>query len=135
MFYETELTIPAGRTEANPIEGILKVTHGIIHHVEVEFRSGTDFTAWVKLNLREVTLFPTNPDGWFKADGRAIVFNDYRPVFSAPYEIKIVGCAPSSTYDHTVYVRIGILPQEALDPMTGLRGLFNKFFKLVGLTK
>lgn len=135
MFYETELTIPAGTAENAPVEAILKVTYGIIHHVEVEFRSGTDFTAWVKLRQREATLFPTNPDGWFKADGRAIVFNDYCPVHAAPFEIKILGVAPSSTYPHTVYVRIGILPQEALDPMTGLRGLFNKFFKLVGVLK
>ena len=49
MFYDFAITIPAKTPESAPVEEELKLTHGIIHRVEVEFYPGPRRYAWVKI--------------------------------------------------------------------------------------
>ena len=135
MFYDFAITIPAGTTEANPVEQVLELTHGIIHRVEVEFRSGTDFRVACRIYRFEHQIYPTNPDGDFRGDGRAIVFDDHYELLDEPYTLRVEGYSPTASYEHTIYIRIGILSPEVLQPFAGLGGLFRKFFKLVGIGK
>ena len=135
MFYSIAVTVPAGTTEADPVEEILKVGHGIIHHVEVEFRSGTDFRVGVRILREEHQLYPTNPDNDLKADGRAIIFDDHEEVTDEPYYLKIRAYSPTANYEHVVYVRIGILPSEVVVPFSGLGGALRKFLGYVGVMK
>lgn len=133
MYYETSLTIPAGTTKASPVTTDLKITKGVIHRVEVEFRSGCDHLVGIRMQREGAQLYPTNPDGDFRGDGRAIVFDDHKPIEDQPLFIKIIGYSPNAAYDHVVYVRIGILPEDILTPISGLGVMFRKFFALVGI--
>jgi len=133
MFYETTLTIPAGTPENSPVETDLKLTQGVIHRVEVEFRSGCDHQVGIRMKREGAQLYPTNPDGDFKGDGRSIMFDDHKSLDTSPYEVKIIGYAPNANYDHTVYIRIGVLPRDIITPLSGYGVLFKKFFALVGV--
>ena len=67
------------------------------------------------------------------AEGYTIPIDDYFPLDAAPYSLKAVGWAPDAEYDHTITVRIGILPEEILSPLFGLGASLKKFFNLVGV--
>ena len=135
MFYSTTITVPAGTTEASPVIQRLKLSAGIIHIVDVEFRSGTDFRVGVRIDLGGHQVYPTNPDGDLKADGRAIVFGDYLPLAYGENELIIRGYAPTTTYEHIVYIKVGVLREDELNLSYKTDSLLNKFFRLVGIIK
>jgi hypothetical protein len=135
MFYSFALTVPAGTTEAAPVVTRLKLTAGIIHQVDVEFRSGTDFRVGVRINQGLHQVYPTNPDGELKADGRPIIFPDYYRLDPGEDELVVYAYAPTATYEHVVYIKIGVLTADELRPMTTVDNLLMRFLRLVGVVK
>ena len=133
MYYDFAVVVPAGTKEATPVEQTLKLTKGIIHRVEVEFPGGCKGYVSLVILHEEHQLYPTDPDGVFNSNGYTIPIDDYFPLDTAPYELKAKGWSPNAVYDHTITVRIGVLPEELLSPLTGISGMFKKFFKLIGL--
>lgn len=135
MFYNFAVKVTAGKTEAEPEEQELELTHGVIHLVEVRFRRGTDFRVGCRLFRFEHQIFPTNPDEDLRDDGRAITFNEHYELLEAPYTLKVKAYAPTAGYDHTIYIRIGVLPPEVLNPFAVFGDLLQKFFRLIGMGK
>lgn len=133
MFYEFAVQVPAGTAIANPTTQELKLARGVIHRVEVEFRSGTDFRVGVRLYHEGSQLYPTNRDGDFKADGRAIIFDDHFPLDRAPFKLKFIGYSPTASYDHTIYIRIGVLEAELFQPLSGLTSMLKKLLAMFGV--
>lgn len=117
MFYSFAITVKHGKTEADPEVQELKLTHGVIHLVEVRFRRGTDFRVGARIYHSEHQLFPTNPDEDLREDGRALTFREHYRLFEAPYTLKVKTYAPTANYDHTIYIRIGVLTEEVLTPL------------------
>ena len=133
MYYDFAVTVPAG-TQANaPVEQALQLEKGIIHRVEVEFPAGCKGYVSLVLMRGGNQAFPKNRDQAFNANGYTIPIDDYYPLTSAPYQLKAVAWAPDAVYNHTITVRIGILPEETLSPLTGLGAQLKKFFKMVGI--
>ena len=135
MFYSYEITVPAGTLEVNAVEQRLKLTAGIIHQVDVEFRSGTDFTVGVRIYRGGHQVYPTNPGGELKADGRPIIFPDYLELEAGSNELLVRAYAPDAFYDHVVYIKIGVLSADELRPMTTVDSLLMRFLRLVGVVK
>lgn len=133
MFYSFTVVVPAGTTEDSPITQLLPLSHGIIHSIEVRFRAGTDFRVKCRLYYHESQAFPSNPGGELVEDGRAITSREHYPITTAPLELKVKAYSPTASYEHTIYIRIGVLPEWVLTPFRGLSGLFGKFFKMVGI--
>lgn len=115
MFYSYALTIPANTPERSPTEQEVKLTHGVITHVEVEFPPGCAglVHAYIRKGVHQV--WPTNPDGSFRSDGRAIVWADYEELFYEPYSLTIGGWNEDDTYDHEVLFRFEITPREVAE--------------------
>jgi len=120
MFYDFAITVPKSRTEANPVEQVMKLTYGVIHRVEVQFPIGTQALAHCKLLHEEHQLFPTNPEGSFASDGYVIPIDDHFELFTEPYSLKAKCWNDDDTYAHTITVRVGILPPETLSPWAAL---------------
>lgn len=133
MFYRYGVTIPKGKTKAEPYQKELTLTKGIIHRVEIGFPGGCRGYVYLVLDHREHQLLPTNPDEAFNGERYTIVIKEHFPLTSEPYTLIARGWAPDAAYDHTITVRIGILPEWILVPLVGLGNLFKKFFKLVGI--
>jgi len=129
VYYSTYVTIPAATAEKTPIEVDLKLTKGVIHRVEVTFRSGTDFRAAIRIRHQEHQLYPTNPEGDLKDDGRTIVIDDYFPLTTAPYSLKLIGYAPTAAYEHIVYVKVGVLRAELISPVQTILGKIKGFME------
>jgi len=120
MFYNFAITVPAGTTEAEPIEQELDLTYGVIHQVGVRFRRGTDFRVGCRIYRFEHQVWPTNTDEDFRDDGREIFFKEHYELKEAPYNLKVRAYSPTATYGHKIYIRIGVLPPEKVSPLAKL---------------
>jgi len=112
VFYDFAITIPAGRTQADPVKQELKLCYGILRRVEVAFPAGCKGYVSLIINWREHQLYPTNPDEAFNAEEYTVPIDDYFPITVPPFSLFAVGWAPSAIYNHIITVRIGILPIE-----------------------
>ena len=115
MFYDYVLTVPKNTLESSPAEQEISLTHGVITHVEVEFLPGPAWLVqvYVKKGLHQV--WPTNPDGKLKGDGRAIVWNEYEELFEEPYTLTLGGFSPGTHYDHEIIFRFEVMPREVAE--------------------
>jgi len=133
MFYDFAVTVTAGKTKAVPLEQELKLTYGIIHQVEIEFPRGCKGYVSLAIDHWEHQFLPTNPDEAFNADGFTIVIKEYYPLVVPPYSLYARGWAPNATYDHTITVRIGVLPEEVLLPIKGLGTVLRALLAPIGI--
>jgi hypothetical protein len=133
VFYDFAITIPPGTAEEDPEELELKLTKGVIHKVIVEAHPGCHATAKIRIYHHEHQLWPTNPDEAFALDSIPREFDEHFILSEAPYTLKVRGYSPAATYEHEYRLGIGILTEEEVSPLSGFRGLFERFFKLVGL--
>lgn len=133
MFYDQALTIPANRPEATPIEAEVKLTHGVITHVEVEFPPGCHGMVFTYIRRGLHQVWPTNPDSRFASDGRAIVWDDYYELFAEPFTLVIGGCSPGTTYDHEITFRFELTPQEIAEQSQVQHGILWKIASRMGL--
>ena len=126
MYYDFSFTIPANTTKASPHTEKVKLTHGIIHRVEVLFpeRCGSLAHCVIKEGLHQ--HWPTNPGGSFNSDGETIIINEYLEFTRRPYILTLVGWNLCDTFPHTLEVRFGILPVEVLMPEETFIQAFKK---------
>lgn len=131
MYYDFSFTIPANTAKASPEELDVKLTHGIIHRLEIGFPRGCAGLAHFVILEGLHQRWPTNPQGSFNTDGYTIAFNEHLKFTHEPYILTLSGWNLDDTYDHTLEVRIGILPSEVLIPgiptMGPLRRITGRF--------
>ncbi len=133
MFYDFAITIKKGATKDSPSEQTLKLTHGVIQTVRLDFPPGPRGEVSLVIYHEAHQLYPTNPDRVFSADNTYINYDDYFELFTAPYELVARGWAPTADYDHTIHIEIGVLESKiALAALSVAKGL-EKFLKLVGI--
>ena len=130
MFYDFAFTIDKETAEdaAEPQE--LKLTHGIIHHVEVQFPIGTRAPAHCRILHHAHQVWPTNPQGSFASDGYTIPIDENYEFFEEPYTLTAICWNDDDTFPHTITIRVGILESKtALLMMKVIKGLVS-FLKL-----
>lgn len=133
MFYDFAFTITAGKTKAAPAEQVLKLTHGVIHTVRLDFPPGPRGEVNIALYHEGHQLYPTNPDGAFNADNTYINYDDFFELLTEPYSLKARGWAPTANYDHTVHIEIGVMESKLALAMLKLALGMEKFLKMVGI--
>jgi hypothetical protein len=135
MFYDKALTIPANTLENAPEELEVKLTHGVITHVEVEFPPGCHgmVSTYIRRGLHQV--WPTNPDSRFASDGRAIIWEDYYELFDEPFTLTIGGYSLGTTYDHEITFRFEVTDQEIAEQGKVQKGMLYNIGRLLGLVK
>lgn len=110
MFYVFPITIPAGTLESDPKIEEISLASGEIHQVEIGFPWGCAGLAHVVIYRHEHQMWPTN-------SGTSFAWNDYNHIFEEAEENpgqeeywSIRGWNEDTRHDHTVQVRIGIIP-------------------------
>ena len=116
MYYDVSFTIPANTAKIAPEEQHVKLTHGVIHRVEIGFPSGCAGLAHLQIYEGGHQVWPANRQGSFNTDDYTIPIDDHYELFEEPYILTLVGWNLDDTYDHTLEVRFGILPPELLMP-------------------
>ena len=133
MYYDFAVVVEKGNDADSPKKEILELTKGVIHRVEAEFPAGCRGQVYLKLFHREHQVWPTNAQGSFKGEGYTVPIDEHYKLTSEPYALKAVAWGVDCSYNHTLTVRIGILPEEVLLPLKGISSIFQKFFKLMGV--
>lgn len=133
LFYAWDIKITAKKTEAEPKTQILKLTKGVIRGVDVVFPAGCHRLVKVRLFRYESQLVPLSRDEWLTGDGETVPTEPYYELDEAPYQLKFVGCAPTTAYDHTVTVRVRIEPLEVAAPWRVLADFVSILKKLMGI--
>ncbi len=113
MFYSLAITIPANTLAAKPLEQELRMGPGVIHRVSVGFPGGCVGLAHLQILQHDHQLWPTNPDASLASDDHQLEWDDYWELADVPYSLTLRAWNLDDTYDHTVTVRIGVLPVEA----------------------
>lgn len=133
MFYDFAITVVKGSTETAPTELVMKLTHGVIHTVRIDFPPGP--RGEVKLAIFEggIQRYPFNRGGYFQADNTYINYDDFLELGSPPYELKAQGWAPDANYDHTLHIEIGLIESKIALASLKLASGMEKFLKLVGI--
>ena len=132
MFYAWDITIPKNTTEDNPIKKELELTHGVITKIAIKFPIGCSGMVKVRLLRFETPIMPLNRDGWVTGDGETVEATYWYELTDSPYTLNFLAISPNTQYDHTVTVRINILPPEAAGVKV-LVELLRKFFSIIGV--
>jgi len=114
MIYTHVLTIPANTSEHAPVTYELRLARGVITHVEIEFPPGCAGLACCRILYRERALYPTNPEGYFRADGYTVSWDDDYQFPARPAHIKLIGWNDDDTYEHTLTFRFVVIPVSAI---------------------
>lgn len=112
MIYDFPVTVATTNTEDDPEISEAKLTHGVVHRIEVEFPAGQVGLIHVAIDHMGHQVWPSNPGGSFASDDHVVAFDDYYPILTAPYKLKIRAWTDGTAYSHTVKVRIGLLPES-----------------------
>ena len=133
MFFDFEITIPAGTTAASPKTVEMKLTHGVIHAVRIDFPPGPRGEVYLAIFEGSVQRFPFNRGGYFRADNTLINFDEFLELTSEPYTLTAKGWSPSADYEHTLHIQIGLIESKIALASLKLATGIEKFLKLVGI--
>ncbi len=133
MYFEWTITIPAGTTEAHPVEQILRVSKGVLTDSAIYFPEGCCNTAWCRLFRDQDQIIPLNRGEWAKGNGGEVHMERYYRLMEGRTRFTFVGCSPQAGEAHTVLVRISIVPEfvASIDPLIQV---FQKFMAWLGAT-
>lgn len=116
MIYNYKITIPKDTAETNLFEQDIKLTHGIIHKVEFLFPPGPVGLAGIAIFDAIHQVWPTNTGTYFISDNETISYPEHHPILIEPFLLRAKAYNTDDTYEHSITVRIGILPIEVLAP-------------------
>ena len=109
VIVRTGVDIPASKREVP-----LRLAHGIITWVSILFPPGCHGMVKCQIYHREHQIFPSRDVMSLSGDGIPTEWNEYYEMYEPPHDLLArlwgVGC----TYDHTVSIRIAILPRKAI---------------------
>ena len=118
MLFVKDVTIPADTKKASPVEGVIEITRAVIKKIEISFAFGCRNMVGIQLFWGEHPIFPRNPDEWIKGDGYVVSGECFYFIYQEPYQVKYRAHSEGTSYDHTLIVRINMLPVWALYPFS-----------------
>jgi len=88
---------------------------------------------YVRILRFESALVQVGKDTWLTGDNETVQCETYEPLDEAPYQLKFVAYSPNANYDHTITVRVTVLPESIATPYQALLDLVAIFRRLLGL--
>ena len=114
MLFTATVTVAAGKTEANASDTILKIAHGIIRWVSIDFPPGCEGLAHSAVYHHEHRIFPSTESMSINGDRFPVEWVEYYEVYQPPYELKLRCWNLDDTYEHKITARVAILPRKAV---------------------
>lgn len=116
MMYVFNISTPANTAGTAKKETVLRIAHGIVKHVEIQFPPGPAGLLHLHINDALHQIWPYNTDANFASHNVNISFQDFIPVLTAPFEMKAYTWNDDDTFAHTVIIRFVILPVRVAAP-------------------
>ena len=114
MLYVAEILFINGKDSDNQTRTNLKCAKGVIHKVEIVFPQGCANLVNVQLYLNEHPILPSTQGQKLKGNDETIIIPEFIELENSNNIITIRGWNEDDIYDHTVLVRIYVLPKTIL---------------------
>jgi len=114
MLYAWNIELTRNRTKATRQKTVLKLERGTITRFELVFPTGCCGLVYVHIDQALHQIFPKNPDYQLTGNGATIVSTDEYPIIEPPLELDFYGWNTDEIYDHTITVRIQLVPASEI---------------------
>lgn len=114
MIYSFSKTVPMNTPKRSKIRTNLALKKGVIHQIDIQFPVGCAELVHMQIFDNLSQLWPSNEGDSFASDGHVISFKDSYPLDSIPLSLIMYTWNTSEDYDHTLTLRLGVLPKSAL---------------------
>lgn len=112
MIFTFDETIPKNTPSNNPKTYKLKITQGLIYQVRVTFPPGSAGLMGLAIIHKSVRIWPSTPGKWFRGDNVSFSFQETYLIESEPYFLDIFTYNEDDTYDHQVFLKIGLVSKK-----------------------
>lgn len=134
MWYEFGITIPAGTIESDPVDQVLELAYGVIDRMIIEAAPGCKRYAAIRILHWEHQVVPANPSGDIALNATAREFDCRIELFEPPYNLRVIGYAPSADYDHEYRIGLSLVDPKILPEYSESPGALQKILKVMGLS-
>jgi hypothetical protein len=86
----------------------------------------------VRVLRSEFQLVPISKGEWVIGDDETVPTEGYYDFMDTPSELKFQGCSPGTSYDHTITVRVTVLPKPIASIMP-LVDLLTRMLQRMGV--
>ena len=114
MYYAWNILLTKDNSEATPEKTILQVEKGTIIRCETVFPSGCAGLVYCHIDHSLHQVYPKNPDYQYSGNGEMIVATDEYDLKEEPFQLEFYGWNTDEIYDHTITVRIQIVPKREI---------------------
>jgi len=116
VYYEFDITVPAGTTETNATETIQKIQRGVITYAEVQFPDGCVGLVKLRGFLNATQIWPRNKEGYVHGNNDVVPINEYLEVGRGKNTLRFKTWNDDDTYSHTLTVRITVSDPDIFNP-------------------
>jgi len=131
--YVLPFTVPANTPEESPLELELKLEEPLITKFELHFPDGCAGMVKVRVFYGIKQIYPKEERTYFSGNNETISFVEYFKGPSVPWKLRVIAFSPGTSYDHSLILRLGTLPEEVAAPGIGLKRFVDAFRRLIGL--
>jgi hypothetical protein len=135
LFYAWDVTVPAGTEDSAPIEQTLKLTKGTVTKVSIKFPAGCSGLVKVRVFHEEFQLVPLTKGEYVTGDDETVDAEMLYELGSRPYALKLRASSPGCQYDHTITVRVTLMPTAYAAAWLYLAKFVDAVTTLIGLKK
>jgi len=133
MIYRWGITVPANTPEASPVWKDLLMRKGVINKLDIHFPAGCVGLVHVAIFYGDTQLWPEQKGEYFATDDETISFTEYFELIHDWLEIRAMLWNEDDTYDHTISIRISVLPKWYVAPYIILKGLVDILKRILGI--
>lgn len=94
----------------------LQLCRGIIHKIEITFPMGCNGLVQASIWQSTHPVWPSNMGEYFALNGVTISFREHFELVEEPYQLRAIIYNTDTSFNHTISIRIGILPVHVLAP-------------------
>lgn len=133
MFYEYDLTIPAGTAYASAARSLVRLNKGVITRVEVMIPRGSAGLSFSVAERGDHQVWPSNPDNFVKGDDVRISWAENYRLDDEPLTFRLRGWSPNARFAHTHTWRFELLDLASADAAAVAPSLIQRLYdSLIG---
>ena len=114
MYYAWNIMLTRDGSEAGKEKTVLLIEKGTIIRCETVFPSGCAGLVYTHIDHALHQVYPKNPDYQYSGNGESIIATDEYELREEPFQLEFYGWNTDEIYDHTVTIRIQIVPKREI---------------------
>ena len=131
MLYSKQITLLAGKTEAEATKSYFKVNKGIIYRVWITFPPGCAGLVKLRIYHEGHPFLPVNQDNYLRGDSVSFEFPMFYEITEEPMLLTVEGWNEDETYNHIVDIMFFVLPKGYVLPVGATEGILESLKSLV----